>query len=52
MDIFRGVYYIDPENIITIAMSHGDTIVFVELYDSVNNVTYRGQVTLEEVEEG
>lgn len=52
MDIFRGVYYIDPENILTVAMNPGDTMVFVEVYDSVNNVTYRGQVTLEEVEEG
>ena len=52
MDIFTGVYYIDPENILKIGMTPGDTVVYLELYDSVNNVTYRGQVTLEEVEEG
>lgn len=52
MDIFTGVYYINPENILKVGMVPGDADVFIELYDSVNNVTYRGQVTLEEVEEG
>lgn len=52
MDYFTGVYYIDPENILKVGMAPGDALVQLELYDSVNNVTYRGQVTLEEVEEG
>lgn len=51
MDIFRGVYYINPENILTVGIAPGETEVYIELYDSVNNVTYRGVVTLEQVEE-